>query len=157
MAARLLVAATLLTLCPVGMADVIGRIKTVAGTVHVVRDGVEHPARLGDAVEQYDTIVTADDGSVGITFIDNTRFAAGPASRLELARFRFDQTTHEGEFLTRLRQGTLSIVSGQMAKRSPEAMQVETPVTVLGVRGTEFVIKVNKESRWAPSPPWWPH
>ncbi|MDQ2696599.1 MAG: FecR domain-containing protein [Pseudomonadota bacterium] len=157
MAARLLVAATLLALCPACMADAIGRIKTLAGTVHIVRDGARHPASLGEPVEQNDTIVTADDGSVGITFIDNSRFAAGPGSRLELARFRFDLTTHEGEFLTRLRQGTLSIVSGQMAKRSPQAMQVETPITVLGVRGTEFVIKVNKESRWAPSPSWWPH
>jgi hypothetical protein len=32
------------------------------------------------------------------------------------------------------------VVSGRIAKQSPEAMTVRTPFAVLGVRGTEFAV-----------------
>jgi hypothetical protein len=32
-------------------------------------------------------------------------------------------------------------VSGKIAKQSPDAMKVRTPSTILGVRGTEFVVR----------------
>jgi len=39
-------------------------------------------------------------------------------------------------------RGTAVVVSGQIAKRSPEAMKVKTPTSILGVRGTTFAVKV---------------
>ena len=33
------------------------------------------------------------------------------------------------------------IESGKLAKQSPEAMKVKTPAAVLGVRGTEFLVR----------------
>ena len=65
-------------------------------------------------------------------------------SRVELKQFRFNPTTQEGESLTQLHRGTLAIVSGQIAKRSPDAMKVQTPTTILGVRGTRFAVKVEE-------------
>ena len=41
-----------------------------------------------------------------------------------------------------LNRGTLAVISGRIAKQSPEAMTVRTPTAILGVRGTEFVVKV---------------
>jgi hypothetical protein len=32
-------------------------------------------------------------------------------------------------------------VSGKLAKQSPEAMKVKTPAAILGVRGTEFLVR----------------
>jgi hypothetical protein len=43
-----------------------------------------------------------------------------------------------------MQQGTLAIVSGQIAKRSPDAMKVKTPTTILGVRGTTFAVKIDE-------------
>ena len=77
----------------------------------------------------------------GVTFIDNSRMSLGPNSTLAVSRFNFNATTHEGNFDTNLKKGTLSVVSGKLAKRSPEAMTVSTPSTILGVRGTEFVVE----------------
>jgi hypothetical protein len=122
----------------------IGQIKNVAGQVLLLRNNVQKPAKAGDLVEQADVLTTGPDGSVGITFIDNSRFSAGPNSRIELTQFRFNPTTQEGEFTTDVKRGTLAIVSGQMAKRSPEAMKVITPTTILGVRGTTFAVKVDE-------------
>jgi hypothetical protein len=121
----------------------IGQIKNVAGQVLLFRNNVQQPAKAGDLIEQADVVTTGPNSSVGITFIDNSRFSAGSNSRIELQRFRFDPTTHEGEFLTEMQSGTLAIVSGQIAKHSPEAMKVKTPSTILGVRGTTFAVKIN--------------
>jgi len=125
-------------------ADDIGQIKKVAGQVFLTRGNGQQPARTGDLLQQSDVLSTGADGSVGITFIDSSRFSAGPNSRIELKQFRFNSTTQEGTFVTEVRRGTLAIVSGQIAKRSPEAMKVRTPTTILGVRGTTFAVKVEE-------------
>jgi hypothetical protein len=35
------------------------------------------------------------------------------------------------------------VVSGKMVKQSPEAMRVRTPASIMGVRGTEFLVRVD--------------
>ena len=122
----------------------IGQIKNVSGQVFLLRNNVQQPAKAGDLVEQADVLITGPDGRIGITFIDNSRFSAGPNSRIELRQFHFNPTTQEGEFHTGVQRGTLAIISGQMAKRSPEAMKIITPTTILGVRGTTFAVKVDE-------------
>ena len=87
--------------------------------------------------------LTGADGKVGMTFIDNARLSAGPSSRIELSRFKFDATTHTGEFTADVKKGTLAIISGQIAKSHPDAMTVKTPTSVLAVRGTRFLVKVD--------------
>jgi len=127
---------------PLALAD-IGQIKTLSGEVRIERGGTTLTASAGDRLTQSDVVVTGADGKVGITFIDNTRLSLGPDSRMELARFDFDATTHQGAFLGRMHKGTLSIISGQIAKSHPDAMKVETPTSVLSVRGTRFLVKVD--------------
>jgi hypothetical protein len=122
----------------------IGQIKNVAGQVNLVRGNNRRDARAGDLVEEADIITTGANSSVGITLIDNSRLSAGPNSRIELKRFQFNPTTQEGESVAEIRRGTLAVVSGQIAKRSPDAMKVQTPTTILGVRGTTFAVKVEE-------------
>lgn len=122
----------------------IGQIKAVTGDVHIIRDNVQRPAKAGDLLEQSDMVVTGAESSVGITFIDNSRFSVGPNSRIALEQFRFDPTTHDGAFLTKMHRGTLAVISGQIAHRTPDAMQVQTPTSILGVRGTKFLVKVEE-------------
>jgi hypothetical protein len=122
----------------------IGQIKNTAGQVFLLRNNNQQPAKPGDLIEQADVIVTGSNGSVGVTLIDSTRLSAGPNSRIELKQFRFNPTTQEGESLTAVQRGTLAIVTGQIAKRSPDAMKVQTPTTILGVRGTKFAVKVEE-------------
>jgi hypothetical protein len=123
--------------------DPIGQIKTETGAVSVERAGATLPAAIGDHVFQSDTIVTAPDGSVGITFADNSMMSLGPDSRLALDQFRFDTTTHDGVFNSSLQKGTLAVKSGQIVRQTPEAMHIRTPAVLLGVRGTEFVVRAD--------------
>ena len=45
--------------------------------------------------------------------------------------------------LADMRKGTLSVVSGDIAKKTHGAMKVRTPAAILGVSGTHFAVEVN--------------
>jgi hypothetical protein len=123
-------------------ANDVGEIKNVKGSVHVERDGKRVAAAPGMGVRQSDVVVTGADGSAGITFQDNSLLSVGPGSELAIEHYSFDSTTHAGRFDASLKRGTLGVVSGRIVKQSPEAMRVRTPTSIMGVRGTEFFVKV---------------
>ena len=139
--------ATLVSLAPIGASaradDVVGRIKVTRGAVHLERGGQPLPAPVGAEVRQADVVVTGADGSVGIVFLDASLLSAGPRTSLAIDRFAFDSTTNQGRFDTSLKKGTLAVVSGKIAKQSPGAMRVTTPAAILGVRGTELVVRAD--------------
>ena len=128
---------------PARAADPIGQIKTASGAVSVLRAGASSKVGPGDRVFQSDVVATGPDGSVGITFADNSMMSLGPDSQLSLDQFAFDTTTHVGVFDSSLKSGTLAVKSGQIVKQTPEAMHVRTPGALLGVRGTEFVVRAD--------------
>jgi hypothetical protein len=138
-AAGLLIAAALSTQA---LAADIGRIKTVAGQANVLRAGKTLPAAPGQTLSVKDVLVTGKDGRIGLTFVDNSRFAVGPNARVALSEFQFDDTTHKGHSLTEVDRGSLAVVSGQIAKENKDAMKVKTPTSLLAARGTRFVVDV---------------
>lgn len=139
--AAMLLLALLLPVTGALGADDVGRMKIARGEVRIERAGQTLPASVGMAILQGDVIVTGRDGSAGVTFNDDSLLSVGPDSALGVDRFAFDTTTHAGRFETSLHRGTLAAVSGKIAKQSPDAMKVRTPSIVLGVRGTEFVVR----------------
>jgi len=127
----------------VAAAQEAGQIKVSKGSAQIERSGKKLPAAVGRVVQQGDVVITGADGSVGITFRDSSLLSVGPDSVLAIDRFVFDSTTHQGSFDSSLKQGTLAVVSGKLAKQSPEAMKVKTPAAILGVRGTEFLVRTS--------------
>lgn len=122
--------------------DAAGIIKTSSGSVIIERAGRKSAAAPGALIMATDRIITGADGSAGITLRDETRMALGPNTKLAMEQFSFNSTTHEGKLDASVRRGTLAVVSGKIAKQAPDAVKFSTPSTVLGVRGTEFVIEV---------------
>jgi len=120
-----------------------GTIKTVTGNVTIERGGQKLAAAQGTQVFAADKVSTDSNGSVGITLRDNTLLSAGHNSFLSLDKFAFDPSTHAGTIDASLKRGTLSVVSGKIAKQSPDSVRFRTPTTTLGVRGTEFIIEVD--------------
>ena len=121
----------------------IGQIKVAKGQVAIERQGTSMPAKVGARLQVADIVRTGADGSVGITMDDDSLLSAGPNSALSLDRYAFDSTTNQGRLDTSLNKGTLSVISGRIAKQTPDAMTVRTPNAILGVRGTEFVVSAN--------------
>lgn len=120
----------------------IGVLKVVRGTVALERAGETLPASVGMAVQVADRLSTGSDGFVGITFDDNALLSLGAGGALLIDRYEYDSTTHDGAFETTLASGRLAVVAGKIARRTPDAMRLRTPQSLLGVRsGAEFVVE----------------
>lgn len=121
----------------------IGRIKNATqGTVEVIRDGRAVSAKPGFKLEEGDIIATKAGQRVGITFIDDTRIAVGPSSRITLDEYKYDRARQTGSSLTTVNRGSLGVDSGNITRTGADKMRVRTPTSTLGVRGTTFVVEV---------------
>ena len=122
-----------------------GRIYAIADAGRI---GVERvPAAVGMPIRTADVLVTGADGSAGVTFSDNSLVSVGPNSVFAIDKYRFDSTTHVGEFEGSLKKGKLAAVSGKMVKQTPESMKIRTPSSVMAVRGTELVVQVDEPAK----------
>jgi FecR protein len=118
-----------------------GMIKDVKGSATIERSGQKLAARPGIRVLVSDRVTTGADSSVSITLRDGTLLSAGQNSTLELNKFVFDSRTNKGALDASLKRGTLAVVSGKLSKTSSDAVAYHTPTSILGVRGTEFVLE----------------
>ena len=120
-----------------------GTFKTVQGEVTVVRGNVRSAAVVGGPLMATDRVLTGAKSAAAVTLKDGTVLALGPDSSVDLASFQFDPTTQGGNMLVNLARGALRVVTGIIAKVQPEQVKVTTPTTVIGVRGTDFIVEEN--------------
>ncbi len=127
-------------------ADPVGYVKTLTGEANVTRAGAVLPLTPGVPVYMNDTLETGPSGTAGIIFNDNTRISIGEDTAFTIDEYVYKPKTMELSFLSRITRGTLHFISGNMAKLKPEAVAVETPGGTIGIRGTRFLVKVEKGS-----------
>ncbi|MDR3323217.1 MAG: FecR family protein [Zoogloeaceae bacterium] len=123
--------------------DTAGTVKRVSGDVQIERGAEKIRAEPGMSLRVADKVRTGADSAVGITLKDETLLSTGANSLLSLDKFSFDQTTYAGEIKATLTRGKLAVSTGKLAKTTPENVEFHTPDSILGVRGTEFVLEVD--------------
>ena len=119
-----------------------GRIKVASGSAFIVRQSASIPAQPGQVVFEADTLKTGADGRIGITLKDDTRVSLGPDSEARIEQFVYAPSDGRLGFVFKLARGMAAYVSGQIAKLSPDAIRLETPAAIVGVRGTSLAFRV---------------
>ncbi len=119
-----------------------GHIKVATGAAYIVRQNTTIPAKPGDAVFPTDTLRTQANGVLGVTLADDTRVSLGPDSEMRLERYVFAPADGALGMVLNFVKGVAAYVSGRMAKLAPDAVRLETPAAIVGVRGTTVAIKV---------------
>jgi hypothetical protein len=122
----------------------VGFVKTVTGQAWVNTSGQSVAAQPGTPVLLGSQLKTAKGAAMGIAFKDNTLMSFGPDTELTVDEFVYAPA--QGQLLlgTRLSRGSLNYVSGVIAKLRPDAVTVKTPAGIIGVRGTQFVARVEE-------------
>jgi hypothetical protein len=120
-----------------------GRIKISTGQASIVREGKEVPAKAGELVYQADVLKTGADGRLGVTLKDETQISLGPTSEVRLDRFVYAPAEGRLGMAMRIARGIVAYVSGRIAKLAPDAVRLETPAAIVGVRGTRLVIRAS--------------
>ena len=99
-------------------------------------------AKVGDVIYQSDTLRTGVGGKIGVTLKDDTRVGLGPSSEVRVERFVYAPALGRLGMVLRVTRGVAAYVSGQIAKLAPDAVRLETPSAIIGVRGTSLAVKV---------------
>src|SRR5262245_22980116 len=120
-----------------------GQIKVVSGAAFIIRGDTVVPATLGQKVFESDRVRTGSDGRLGITLKDDTRFSLGPNSEVHLDRFAYAPAEGRLALALNVVRGMAAYVSGRIAKLSPDAVKLETPGAIVGVRGTTLALSVS--------------
>jgi hypothetical protein len=128
---------------PVAVDAFVGVVKTVEGGAVIERGGETIAVNPGMEIMQADVVKTGRQGTVGLVFSDDARISMGPNSEIAVDDYLFEPLEDDLSFVLRLIRGTVSFLSGQMTKLSPESVQLLMPAATIGVRGTHLLIKVD--------------
>jgi hypothetical protein len=121
----------------------IGRIKSASGTSFILRQDSAIPVQqAGVVVFEGDGLRTGPDGRLAVTLKDDTRVSLDPNTELRLDRFSYAPGAGRFGFVLKVVRGVVAYVSGRIAKLSPDAIRLETPNAIVGIRGTRLVIRV---------------
>ncbi len=145
----------LLAVTPASAQERIGQIKEARGDVQVERNGSRSSVRVGDDVLRSDVLLTGANSAVGLTLLDKSTYALGPNSRMVMQQFSYNRSGGSRIRLS-LSEGELVGRSGEVAKQDPNAMQIELPTSVAGIRGTHFLMRADLDSLYdgeSPSTP----
>jgi hypothetical protein len=129
-------------------ADVVGRLTQVEGRVDILRGGQlpAIPAKLNDGVETGDVIRTKSISKAQITFIDNSTLTISPESRVGIESYMFDSAKNKRNSVVQLFQGLAHVAVSKIFKAAEPDFVVKTQTAIMGVRGTDFGVRIYPNS-----------
>lgn len=122
----------------------IGAVKSVAGAAVIVRSGRETPAAVGQWLLERDALKTGADGRLGVTLKDGTRLSLGRNTEVQLSAFSYAPARGRLALALRVLRGVADYISGRIADLAPGSVKIETPTSVIGVRGTHVLLAVGR-------------
>ncbi len=123
----------------------IGLVATLQGTATATRDKATTPValRVNDPVFKNDTLATAANSTLGVTFDDQTTFSLSQNTRIVVNEFVYQESGGANAASFNVVTGTAAFVASLVAKTGN--MKITTPVATLGIRGTTGVIDVPEQ------------
>ncbi|MBX2869197.1 MAG: FecR family protein [Acidiferrobacterales bacterium] len=97
----------------------------------------------GSEVFLGETVSTASDSFVVLKMTDQSKLSLRPSSEITLEKFT--QESGKEEALFDLIKGGLRAISGDIGKKRPEEFKVETSIATVGIRGTDFIVRLCAE------------
>ena len=127
------------------LAEVVGHLTQVEGRVEWLKGGKlpATAAKMQDGVEPGDVLRTKSLSRAQITFLDNTSLTLSPESRIAIEAYTFDAAKGKRSAVVQLFQGLAHFVVNQVFKVQEPDFLVKTHTGVLGVRGTDFGIRLS--------------
>ena len=118
-------------------------VKNVTGDVRIVRGQASHAATPGAELLRSDVLVSGPGASSGVVFRDGTLLTVGASSEIVISRYVFEPEQSRYDFSLYLRKGEAIYSSGRIGKLSPESVNIHTPKSTVGIRGTRFIVTVD--------------
>lgn len=93
-----------------------------------------------------DRLETATGGHIHVRFTDNAFVSLRPGSRLQVLEYEFNAANPlESRVKFALTQGTARFITGKAGEAAKQNFRLNTPISAIGVRGTDFVVQTTQE------------
>lgn len=117
-------------------------VASLTGTAQAIPGaGAPRTLRLGDEVNQAETIVTGPASSVVLRFEDNQIVALTPNSRLVVNAYVYDRNdAAKSNVLISLVEGGMRAVTGLIGRQRPTQVSYRAGNATIGIRGTDISI-----------------
>lgn len=125
-----------------GLPASVGHVAKVVGEATITRLGSTNSAVVGQAIVEGMTLRTGVAGGLAVIMEDGTVMSFGPHSELRLERYRFAPASETFGLRANLLHGTLSLVTGAMARLDPQAIRLMTPYGQVDVHAGHALLKV---------------
>ena len=139
-----------------------GAAQTAAGHISLLTgrataataEGSIRPLLQGGKVYSGETIATGPASYLNIVFSDGGRVLLRPNTRFQIENYRYPATTRgsrgqpaaaqaqQGNAFFRLLKGGFRAITGLIGKNNRENVSVRTPVATIGIRGTDFEVRM---------------
>src|SRR5580700_46738 len=120
--------------------DPVGSVATLQGAASVTRNNATSTLALRDPVYKNDVLQTNIDGTLGITFDDETTFTLKPNTSLAVDDFVYQEGGTDNAAIFNVVRGTAAFVAAEVAHTGN--MRIDTPTSTLGIRGTTGLVEV---------------
>ncbi len=128
-------------------AQVVGEVTFIIGKASIERPVGNAEPQKGGSVQEGDVIRTTDNGHVHIRFIDGARVSVRPNSVFRIHEFKFSPADPAASVVRlSLDAGEARSISGAAAQAAKERFRLNTPLVAIGVKGTDFVTQVSKDT-----------
>ena len=131
-----------LTLPAWGAEAIAGSVKTAQGGAVVRRGAQTIPVHEGMHLLVNDILQTSGDGRLGAILQDGTRIGLGPNTELKIDSFIYEPADGKLGLVLRIAKGVMAYFSGGIARLAAGSVTVETPVGVIGLRGTYMAVSL---------------
>ena len=122
--------------------EYVGIVKSLDGEVTIVRNDTNLKAEENFRLLVNDVVQTGAKGKVGLILEDDTVISMGFDSKIAIKDFIFQPNEKRLSLIAKIFHGTVSFLSGQLSKLSPEQVRIETPYATVASRGTHILIQV---------------
>jgi len=131
---------------PLWAANKVATLSLAEGVVEIqaAETKIKKAAKVGDSVNENDTVITHENSKALVTLGDQTQLALSSNGALVVDKFVLGSGGNKGSVSASFTKGIFKYVSGSIAKDKGN-VQIKVPHATITVRGTEFEGKIEEK------------
>jgi hypothetical protein len=125
----------------------VARVAVAVGeTLRVAPSGQTQALQVGASLTPGDRVRTGPDAVAILVFADEGRISLRADSELLIRHYEIDPVGVKTRIELELIKGTVRQISGNASRNQPDRYRLNTPIAVIGVRGTDFIAKAGADA-----------
>lgn len=135
--------AVLMLTASLAQAQVVGKVLAANGQVQAQRpDGSTRTLFANAVIERGDTVITGTNAAAQLRFLDGALVTLQPETRFRIDEYYYAGGSGQDRSFFSLLKGGLRALSGLIGKVRHDAYRMETPVATVGIRGTDYELRL---------------